>query len=170
MAWKTASQLKNIWLFERNLLSESCLNIRAAASRDLEAMSELLKELFSLEADFSFERSRQQKGLELMLSQGAARLLVAEEAGRVIGMCSGQVVVSTAEGGPSVLVEDLVVREDWRGKGVGKKLLHALYEWSRKQGASRLQLLADQDNESALSFYQHLSWQKTRLVCLRKLQ
>lgn len=151
-------------------MREPGFRIRPAASHDLEAMSDLLKELFSLEAGFSFDRSKQQKGLELMLSQGAARLLVAETAGQVIAMCCGQLVVSTAEGGPSVLVEDLVVREDWRGKGVGKKLLHALYEWSRKQGASRLQLLADQDNESALSFYRHLSWQKTRLVCLRKLQ
>jgi len=146
------------------------LNIRAAAITDLEAMSELLVELFSIEADFRVDQVRQQMGLELMLSNSAARLQVAEAADEVIGMCSGQRVVSTAEGGPSVLVEDLVVRKDWRGKGVGKRLLEGICAWACDQGASRLQLLADQDNESALNFYRHLGWQKARMVCLRKLQ
>ena len=143
------------------------VTIRRANHGDLNLMCALLEELFSLEADFSVDRQRQIKGLKMMVAQDGARLLVAEAAGRVVGMCSGQVVVSTAEGGPAVLVEDVVVDTRWRGLGIGRLLLEAVLRWARKQGAGRLQLLADRDNKPALAFYEHLGWSKTRLICLR---
>jgi len=144
------------------------MTIRPARADDLDALAGLLQELFSLEADFSFDRATQHQGLELMNLREAARLLVAEVKGRVIGMCSGQLVVSTAEGGPAAWVEDVVVEREWRGRGVGQRLLEAVTAWARERGASRLQLLADQDNRPALDFYGHLGWQQTRLVCLRR--
>ena len=99
------------------------VTIRRANHGDLNLMCALLEQLFSLEADFSVDRQRQIKGLKMMVAQDGARLLVAEAAGRVVGMCSGQVVVSTAEGGPAVLVEDVVVDNRWRGLGIGRLLL-----------------------------------------------
>lgn len=143
------------------------VNIRRAGSGDLNVMSALLEELFSLEADFSFNRERQIAGLKMLLNRDGVRLLVAEAAGKVVGMCSGQVVVSTAEGGPSVLVEDVVVDNRWRGFGIGRMLLRGVVHWAREQGAGRLQLLADRDNTPALAFYEHLGWSETRLICLR---
>jgi GNAT superfamily N-acetyltransferase len=142
--------------------------IRPAGTDDLADMSALLEKLFQLEADFSFDRTRQLSGLDLLVSRPGARLLVAESGGRAIGMCSGQLVISTAQGGPSAWVEDVVVEPDRRGRGVGKKLIEAVTLWAREQGASRLQLLADRDNQSALDFYDRLGWQQTRLICLRK--
>ncbi len=143
------------------------VTIRRANHGDLNLMCALLEELFSLETDFYFDRQRQIKGLKMMVARDGARLLVAEAAGRVVGMCSGQVVVSTAEGGPSVLVEDVIVDSRWRGFGIGKMLLRGVIHWAREQGAARLQLLADRDNKPALAFYEHLGWSKTRLICLR---
>lgn len=142
--------------------------IRPAGTDDLADMCALLERLFELEADFVFDRATQHQGLSRLASRKGARLLVAESGGRVIGMCSGQLVISTAQGGPSAWVEDVVVEPDRRGRGVGKKLIEAVTEWAREQGASRLQLLADRDNRPALDFYDHLGWQQTRLVCLRK--
>lgn len=143
------------------------VTIRRAHHDDLYFMSTLLEDLFSLEADFSFDRERQIKGLKALVAREGVRLLVAEAVGKVVGMCSGQVVISTAEGGPAVLVEDVVVDNHWRGLGIGRLLLSGVVQWARKQGAGRLQLLADRDNKPALAFYEHLGWSKTRLMCLR---
>ena len=143
------------------------MNIRPATSGDLEDLAGLLGELFSLEADFTPDRAKQVRGLELLLSREDARLLAAEAGGRIMGMCSGQMVISTAEGGPAVLVEDVVVARDWRGQGVGASLLEAVGHWALEQGATRMQLLADRNNTPALDFYGHLGWRTTRLVCLR---
>ncbi len=142
--------------------------VRPATHEDLETLAALLAALFSLEEDFAVDGERQRCGLKMMLNNGRGRILVAEAAdGTVVGMCSGQLTISTAEGGPAVLVEDMVVREDRRGQGIGEKLLDALGAWARENQAGRLQLLADRNNESALGFYACLGWEKTNLICLR---
>ncbi|MDO9263988.1 MAG: GNAT family N-acetyltransferase, partial [Desulfosalsimonadaceae bacterium] len=93
---------------------------------------------------------------------------VAECDREVIGMCSAQTMISTAEGGVVALVEDLVVKSGWRGRGVGRMLLESMDDWSNSCGLKRLQLLADAENEPALAFYKKNGWKRTQLICLRK--
>ena len=149
-------------------MSDPRVSIRTAEPADLDSLVSLLAALFSIEQDFVFDAPRQRRGLALMLGNKRGCVLVAEGQGEVIGMCTGQVTISTAEGGPALLVEDVVVMEQWRGKGVGRYLLESLGGWAREQGIERLQLLADRNNISALDFYEALGWQATALVCLRK--
>lgn len=142
--------------------------IRPAEHEDLNGLVGLLSALFSLEEDFVADEERQRNGLEMMLNNGRGRILTACAAdGTVVGMCSGQLTISTAEGGPAVLVEDLAVHEDWRGQGIGEALLNEISKWAQRNRAGRLQLLADRDNRSALDFYAHQGWRETNLVCLR---
>ena len=143
------------------------VSIRTAEPADLDSLVSLLALLFSIEEDFAFDELRQRRGLALMLANERGRVLVAEAEGRVIGMCSGQLLVSTAEGGLSLLVEDVVVDEQWRGRGVGRLLLAAIGGWARANQVSRLQLLADRNNIPALDFYRSLGWLTTELICLR---
>jgi GNAT superfamily N-acetyltransferase len=131
-------------------------------------MVALLRELFSIEADFRPDAARQRRGLALLLASAQGLVLVAERAGTVLGMVTVQLVVSTAEGGLSALVEDMVVAAGERGAGVGRLLLAAAGGWARGRGASRLQLLADRENGPALRFYARMGWRATRLVCLRR--
>ncbi|NDV23373.1 GNAT family N-acetyltransferase [Desulfovibrio sp. JC022] len=144
------------------------VHIRNANSADLVPMTDLLKSLFSVEKDFSVDGSRQLNGLKMLLGNPRARILVAEEHGEVVGMCTGQIVISTAEGGPSILVEDVVVRSDRQGAGIGSQLMEAILGFAEEQRATRLQLLADCDNTPALKFYQKIGWSNTSLICLRK--
>jgi GNAT superfamily N-acetyltransferase len=83
-------------------------------------------------------------------------------------MATVQTLVSTAEGGRVGLVEDLVVQRNLRGHGVGTQLIEAILTWARSQGLTRLQLLADRDNQKALDFYASRKWDHTRLICLRR--
>jgi GNAT superfamily N-acetyltransferase len=143
--------------------------IRSATPADLDALVRLLAVLFSIEADFRPAPERQRRGLSLLLADPErAAVLVAERAGTVIGMVTAQLVVSTAEGGVSAVVEDLVVEAAARASGVGRRLLDASEAWARGRGATRLQLLADRENAPALRFYERLGWRGTRLVCLRR--
>ncbi len=145
------------------------VHIRGATAADLETLISLLGDLFSIEADFSPDPARQRCGLALMLADPERRrVLVAEREGAVVGMVTGQLLVSTAEGGLSLLVEDMIVRARERGRGVGGRLLAAMEEWGRGRGASRAQLLADGGNAPALDFYRRAGWSRTRLLCLRR--
>lgn len=142
--------------------------VRSANRDDLDELVGLLELLFSIEEDFEFDARRQQQGLEMMLDHDQAAVLVAEAQGMVIGMGTGQTTISTAEGGPALLVEDVVVKETWQGQGVGRSLVAGLEEWACRRGIGRLQLLADRNNAAGLEFYRALGWQKTELICLRK--
>ncbi len=142
--------------------------IREARQTDIPGMTELLETLFAVEEDFSFDKELQTNGLKLLLDNPAACLLVAESEGKTVGMCSGQLTISTAEGGPALLVEDVVVREGHRGCGLGRRLMEGIADWAVEKGVSRLQLLADRNNAEALQFYRHLGWQQTELICLRQ--
>jgi GNAT superfamily N-acetyltransferase len=146
------------------------VEIRPARQEDLDAMVQLLQELFAIEADFNAQESLQRKGLALMLD-GCLKhkcILVAETEGKVVGMATAQSLISTAEGGMVALVEDVVVNAGFRGRGIGHKLMHGIEQWAMKRGARRLQLLADRANHSALGFYHTIGWQPTQLICLRR--
>ena len=143
--------------------------IRRANYPDISSMIKLLRILFSLERDFEANKLTQQSGLEMMLCDGTDRcIMVAELNQQIVGMCSAQILVSTAEGGIVALVEDLVVEEAYRGGGIGKELLLSVESWAIARGVKRLQLLADRNNTSALDFYNTMNWKGTQLVCLQK--
>jgi ribosomal protein S18 acetylase RimI-like enzyme len=146
------------------------VHIRNAQTSDMDAMVGLLKALFSIEADFSIDKARQRRGLKLMLD-GCLKhrcIKVAEVKGQVIGMCTAQTLISTAEGGIVALVEDVVVDLQFRGRGIGRKLMACIEDWARSRGATRMQLLADRTNFSALDFYDKIGWLPTQLICLRR--
>ena len=142
--------------------------IRYATPEDIAVLTGLLRSLFAIEADFTFNSARQARGLRLMLDNPRGHVLVAEALGEVVGMCTGQILISSAEGGPACLVEDVVVREEMQGRGAGTRLLAGIADWARENRATRLQLLADRNNLPALGFYENNGWSTTELVCLRK--
>lgn len=141
--------------------------LRPARPADLDRLAALLGKLFAVEADFQIDVASQQRGLRLLLETPHACILVAEAEETVIGMVTGQLTISTAEGSPALLIEDLVVDRQWRDQGIGRKLLVELGEWAAAHGARRLQLLADRNNAAGLGFYRKLGWHTTELICLR---
>ena len=142
-----------------------------ANETDIADLVKLLSLLFNIEKDFNPDTSKQQKGLELLLKNSAtATIQVAKsDTGKVIGMVSAQLVISTAEGAPSAWVEDMVIDTTYRGYGVGKQLLKNALAWAKNKGATRAQLLVDTANTDALGYYQHLNWETTQLQARRIL-
>ena len=144
--------------------------IRNAVLSDIEPMVGLLKQLFAIEADFIFDADKHRRGLRLLLD-GCHKhkcIKVAEYDQRVVGMCSAQTLISSAEGGMVALVEDLVVDKKFRGRGIGALLMKSIEAWRNTLGLKRLQLLADCQNRPALDFYKNNGWESTRLICIRK--
>ena len=142
--------------------------IRPATTDDIPNLIPLLHLLFDIEEDFIFDAKKQQKGLKLLLLQESSTIFLAESNGTVIGMVNGQLLISTAEGSPALLIEDLVVAPDHRNQKIAQSLLQALAHWAWERGATRMQLLADVNNKEALSFYKKCDWTQTKLICLRK--
>ena len=136
---------------------------------DIPAIVSLLAELFSIEKDFSPDTAKQIRGLTLLIANkdNAVIKVMRDAQGKAIGMASAQLVISSAEGAPSVWVEDMVVSQAYRSAGLGKALLEAALEWAKAKGATRAQLLVDIENLPAVGYYQHLGWDSTQLQARR---
>jgi GNAT superfamily N-acetyltransferase len=144
--------------------------VRPARITDLPVLVDLLCQLFGIETDFEVRPARHARGLRMLLGavrRGRAHVAVAETRGEVVGMATVQIVVSTAEGARSGWIEDVVVREDLRGAGIGTSLMADIADWARANGLARLQLLTDRRNRLALAFYDRLAFQATHMICLR---
>jgi GNAT superfamily N-acetyltransferase len=144
--------------------------IRPAEQGDISGMCALLQDLFSLESDFHPDADKQTRALSLMIGDCSSNslVLVAQSGGVIAGMATVQTLISTAEGGPVGLVEDVAVLKEYRGNGIGTMLLDRIMSWARQRNLRRLQLLADRSNQPALDFYHRRQWSTTNLVCLRK--
>jgi GNAT superfamily N-acetyltransferase len=140
-----------------------------AKSTDIAELVRLLSVLFSIERDFNPDISKQQKGLQLILENKATAMIqvARNKTGKVIGMVSAQLVISTAEGAASAWIEDMVIDAGYRGLGIGKQLLENVAIWAKNKGATRAQLLVDIENVDAVGYYSHLHWESTQLQARR---
>lgn len=144
------------------------MDIDFAAPADLAAMADLLGELFVLESDFTPRRDRQLKALAWLLDHpDHGRLFVLREGAEVIGMANALIHVSTAEGGPVLVLEDVIVAAGHRGQGLGRQLVEHVLAWARAAGHSRVTLLADRENAAALRFYRSLGFEESAMVVRR---
>ena len=144
------------------------VTIDTARPEDLPALSDLLAELFSLETDFTVDRERQIRGLRMILDtpERGTVLVARESRGTVVGMVSLQLLVSTAAGGISGQIEDLVIQRELRFRGLGSRLLREAIAWGRARGSCRFQLSADIRNLSALSFYKRRGFRSSHMSVL----
>jgi len=145
------------------------ITIRDACEKDVPQLVDLLNDLFTIEVDFKPNIERQTMGLKMLVAQpsyGVIKIASITD-GPIIGMVSAQLVISTAQGNYSAWIEDMIVANAYRHRGIGKQLLQSAIDWAKDKGATRAQLLVDIENESALGYYQHLGWQSTQLNARR---
>jgi GNAT superfamily N-acetyltransferase len=154
--------------FVRKTRTREWIRVREAREADVEAMAELLGYLFKQEADFVPAAAKQKRALELLLAQPTmGRLFVLTRGSRILGMVSLLFTISTAEGGKAAWLEDLIVRPDQRGKGLGTRLLRSAIEWARREGLTRITLLTDGDNARARRLYARHGFSASAMQPLR---
>jgi len=89
------------------------------------------------------------------------RLFVAEFKGEILGVMALLIMDNLGHrGAPSALVEDVVVRQDWRRRGLGRQMLRFAVDRARAKGCYKLALSSHQDREEAHHFYASLGFQK----------
>jgi ribosomal protein S18 acetylase RimI-like enzyme len=144
------------------------ISLGAAGAEDLDQLVELLHILFTQEHELSPDPEKQRRGLSRILADPATgTIYVAREGTRVLGMVSILKSVSTAEGGPVGLLEDLVVRPEARRGGLGAQLLAYAIERARADGLLRLLLLTDGDNAAAQRLYERAGFARSGMLPMR---
>lgn len=86
----------------------------------------------------------------------AAEVLLAEEAGRPVGLALFFQNYSTFLARPGVYLEDLFVEPEFRGQGIGKALLAAVARLAVQRGCGRFEWAVLDWNAPAIEFYRSL--------------
>lgn len=131
--------------------------IRPAKPEDTPTICKLIRSLAEyerLEKEVVFDEDQVRE--HLFGAKPYAEVLLAEEAGEVVGFALFFHNFSTFLGKPGIYLEDLFVLPDRRGKGHGKALLHALARLAKERGCGRLEWAVLDWNEPAIQFYQSL--------------
>jgi len=77
---------------------------------------------------------------------------VAETEGRIVGFALYYIRYSTWKG-QRMYLEDIVVTEEWRGRGIGRMLMDQLMRTARDKGFSGIAWQVLEWNEPAIRFY-----------------
>ncbi len=145
------------------------MNIRTAEINDIPQLCALLQTLFSQEVEFVSNKKLQVAGLtEIINNPQAGDIVIATEDSRIVGMVNLLYTISTVLGGVVAILEDMVVRSNVRGKGIGSELLKYSFELAKSKGCQRITLLTDNDNESAHRFYQRHGFTRSSMTAFRK--
>jgi GNAT superfamily N-acetyltransferase len=128
-------------------------NIRIATKEDCPRLLELVNEL----ALFEREPQEVTVTLEEFIDAGFGakpvwKAFVAEADGIIVGFALYYIRYSTWKG-CRLYLEDLIVTEEWRGRGIGKILFDKTIEEARELGLNGMTWQVLDWNEPAIGFY-----------------
>jgi ribosomal protein S18 acetylase RimI-like enzyme len=117
--------------------------IRRATLQDLDALEQLEREVFLADA---FRRSQ----LRYLLTRGHATIVVAQEAGQVLGAA----IMLWRRGTTVGRLYSIATAPAAQGRGVGGRLLQACEEEASQRGCKAVGLEVRTDNRQARTFYE----------------
>ena len=136
------------------------IHMRPLRAHDLDAIMQLHRELGwnpAFQADGSTLRQR----LDTLTTEDDSLLLVAELEGEVVGYVHGEIVMYLLFAGREMLVSELFVRQQARGRGVGTALMAAIEAEAVKRKCFRISVLNSRERESyKRGFYPALGYEE----------
>lgn len=152
--------------------------IRTMKQEDLQQVSELLYQLHRLHTENRPDIYKEAKREELL--EAAAQEFLS--GGLCLSACLGKELAGyciaslrKAEGMFNVndsylYIDEICVKEEYQGQGIGRALFYAVKERAQRQGCSRMDLNCWAFNEKALKFYESLGFQIQRYRMEQKIQ
>lgn len=136
------------------------IEIKNYADTVRDALNDLLPQLSS-----SPERLTEQD-LRAIIQSDKTLLLMAEEDDRYIGSLT--LVVFRIPSGTRARIEDLVVQETARGRGVGRALVQKAIEMAKALGAEAVDLTTHPSREAANALYKKLGFVRRKTHVYRR--
>jgi ribosomal protein S18 acetylase RimI-like enzyme len=154
------------------------VNVRRATEDDYEALCELWAQADGYHAAALPQVFRRPEGyararafVTAAVADQETGFFVAELSGQVIGLV--RVTIRRAPDVPCFVprryafIEEVVVREGFRGRGFGRLLLEHAHRWARQHGVDQIELSVYEFNTGAIRLYQQLGYAtlSRRMVC-----
>ena len=129
--------------------------IRPALPDDARTIADLIRELAAYEKlEDQAKATPEDLARHLFGDRPAAEVLIAEVEGRPIGFALFFPTFSTFRGQTGLYLEDLFVRPEHRGRGIGKALIARVAALAVERGCGRLEWAVLNWNRPAIDFYE----------------
>ena len=132
------------------------VTFRLAQPEDVGLVLKFIKELADYEELLHEVVATEEILMETIFEKKAAEVVIAEYADEAIGFALFFHNFSTFLGRPGLYLEDLYVRPEMRGKGIGKLLLAYLAKLARDRNCGRLEWWCIDWNTPSIDFYKSL--------------
>ena len=137
--------------------TQAGFTIRPARSDDSATIANLVHELAVYEKLEQFARATADDfRRHLFGPRPYAEAILAEVNGEPVGMALAFPTFSTFRGQPGLYLEDIYVRPEHRGRGIGKALLASMARLATERGFGRLEWAVLAWNAPAIGFYRAL--------------
>lgn len=133
------------------------MNFRKATEKDATVLHQFMEELVEAPGDLELQK----KQIKKLSEKEHYYLCLACEEEEVIGTAMGILCEDICEDCRRFLViENVFVREDWRGKGVAKSIFQELERWGQEHNCYYAILVSENKRERAHTFYQKAGYKK----------
>ncbi len=137
-------------------MEDKRLKIRPALETDIPQILLMIKELAEYEKLLDKVRTTEENLKEVIFGKNKfVEVLIAEYDNKI---CSQTIFFrnfSSFVGRPGLYIEDLYVKPEYRGKGIGKALLDKVINQAKSRNFGRLEWVVIDWNVSAMEFYKN---------------
>ena len=139
--------------------------VREATKADLPAIGKLLEDLTNaMDNTEGIDIGIAIKTCEHLLKDASSHFLVAAREGTPVGFIYFTIRQTILHRSPSALIDELVVAEEYRGKGVGKQLVLAAIEKCRQLGCCEVEMSTEKTNLKARKFYKECGFEERGML------
>lgn len=94
------------------------------------------------------------------IENGDSDIFIAVDSEQVCGFVQLYPSFCSVQAAKIYILHDLYVDADFRQSGAGKMLMNRATQWAKENGAARLDLLTEKDNNAAQRLYEKLGYKK----------
>lgn len=143
--------------------------VRKAALKDRRPVLSLIRELQTFLDLRPAEVKASERLYASLLKEQNHLLLVAEEKGDILGLASLWFRKSLFHTGTCCLLDELIVREDARGKDVGRALVAEVVLHAKRRKAGEVEVTTFEEKTRVTAFYKKLGFEEMGILLEKEI-
>ncbi len=146
------------------------VTIREPIYDDIPLILELLYELGRQKPQKDGELEKFKKLLKNYMQEDDKKILVAQDNdSKIIGMISMVFLPRLNQNTLEMYVPELIVSQNYRSKGIGKKLIDSSIEFGKEKKCHRIRLESGNQRIESHKFYKHLGFENSSVFFTKNL-
>jgi GNAT superfamily N-acetyltransferase len=146
------------------------ITIRESIHDDIPLILELLYELGRQKPQKDSELEKFEKLLKNYMQEDDKKILVAQDNdSKIIGMISMVFLSRLNQNTLEMYVPELIVSQNYRSKGIGKKLIDSSIEFGKEKKCHRMRLESGNQRIESHKFYKHLGFENSSVFFTKNL-